>query len=1405
LVFLFSGISGYASPVSIDKEQEQTEACVNCESYEKEGMVQAPAATIPKRDALREQLHKARRDGNVDLFKELEAQLPKTPVEGESVGEIAVTKSSTYSGLGDLKVILKGIGLANEAVFGTDIRVGPDFDSTENNQTMVSDSNGNLYVAWQDNFFDYDYIQLYWSTDGGSTWIAYGYVDNTSAHLKTPSLAVGEGSTNNSLLLAYIVDDGVNIPYPEVATAPLTQGGFTIHSVPYYDFWEGYAKPVIWTDSIHWSGWFAYMTSEAIFEAAVNNINVVFWRSTDFGATWTDPPLVPFGNTDPYAWRDADGTYGTTLNRVFLTTYQGDDSNLYAVSSDDFGNTFNTAIPVGLISPVPFNPVDPDIEAAVNNNNVMLVFTKSFDGNDNIGQTYSPDAGNTWPNPLWSLEGYTDINEFAADLTANEGGGSWHLAYTRADWWVYYSQRPQDLSNFWQAVPDQVNDTDWASAAYPKKGIASNWSTDCPGIVWADYREGGAAGDYDTYFDTPCGGPITRIISISPDSLHFTSNENASNSTLAFNQTEPIKNEANEKTKKSLIQVGDEVEVDVNVENSFEESGTVWEKTFSKSGASYVSIHFSSFDLPGKDNYVLISSPDGKVKRKYGGKGKVVQGGKEVLSTFWASYIPGDTAVVILHSSGSQEPGGFAIDKVAYGKPQREINELLDGLDEAICGIDDKEWAPCYNGTTIYEKSKAVARLLINGTSACTGWLIGSQNHLMTNNHCISTQATADNTDYEFMAEGATCATDCSGWFDCPGIVEASSGTLIQTDAALDYTLILLPVNITSTYGYLQIRDVLPSVGERIYIPQHPGAKGKQIGVNDDQSGGFCNVETTNETPCAGGPGDIGYFCDTEGGSSGSPVLAYSDHCVVALHHCADCPNRGVPIPSIITDLGGNLPPDAICSGGGGDTFTISNLGNADLHVTSMTKRDNDPWFDFNPKAPLTIPPGGSVQVTVTIDWNLINCNTTVDDRIIIESDDTNGNSPWPTGVFITAEKTCAPDCTYSINPASRNFDHNGGAGTVDVITQAGCDWTAHSNNTWITITSGSSGAGSGTVNYSVAANPGPGSRTGTITVTGDAGQTLTHTVNQSAPQICEYSINPTSRNFNCTGGTGTINVTTQAGCDWTAHSNNNWITITSGAGGAGNGTVNYTVDPNPDPNPPRTGTITITEDDGETLIHTVNQDQCGEPNVWLVPEELTTSINTDFTLETHVDSGNQQLGAYQFDILFTPTLIQVNNSIGTDGIEPGPDCSVAAVSLDNINGKLTVNGFNVTPTGPGADLHCLTIHFTSQAPSEPVTTDVDLNVTTLVDPNGNPILPGIGKGSVVTITTCICGDINGDGVANIIDALLVARCSAGLPTPVDCNNLCADVNCDSLINIIDALLIARHAAGLPGPWCDCN
>ena len=179
--------------------------------------------------------------------------------------------------------------------------------------------------------------------------------------------------------------------------------------------------------------------------------------------------------------------------------------------------------------------------------------------------------------------------------------------------------------------------------------------------------------------------------------------------------------------------------------------------------------------------------------------------------------------------------------------------------------------------------------------------------------------------------------------------------------------------------------------------------------------------------------------------------------------------------------------------------------------------------------------------------------------------------------------------CTFDISPSGNTFSSSGSTGNSIHVTPTSstCSWTAVRSNSWITITSGSSGTGPGTVTYSVSANNG-GPRTGTITIGGNdfdivqSGTTAcTSTISPTSSPVLRAS--PTCTAMGCGSITGTVSVSST--CSWGATSTDPWITVTAPAGlGNGNGTVSYTVSPNT--GAPRTGTITI---GGKTF--TVSQD----------------------------------------------------------------------------------------------------------------------------------------------------------------------------------------------------------------------
>ncbi|MEI9970732.1 MAG: choice-of-anchor D domain-containing protein [Ignavibacteriota bacterium] len=81
----------------------------------------------------------------------------------------------------------------------------------------------------------------------------------------------------------------------------------------------------------------------------------------------------------------------------------------------------------------------------------------------------------------------------------------------------------------------------------------------------------------------------------------------------------------------------------------------------------------------------------------------------------------------------------------------------------------------------------------------------------------------------------------------------------------------------------------------------------------------------------------------------------------------------------------------------------------------------------------------------------------------------------------------------------------------------------------------------------------------------GDFGEVLNLilTVDSNASDTCSISLSSTGPiSAPSTGATGTINITTPAGCSWAALSNSPWLTLNS-ASGFGNAAVSYSIQPN--------------------------------------------------------------------------------------------------------------------------------------------------------------------------------------------------------------------------------------------------
>jgi V8-like Glu-specific endopeptidase len=320
----------------------------------------------------------------------------------------------------------------------------------------------------------------------------------------------------------------------------------------------------------------------------------------------------------------------------------------------------------------------------------------------------------------------------------------------------------------------------------------------------------------------------------------------------------------------------------------------VWTDEVYSSGAAFIRVHFADFRLAGGD-YVTVSDLSGSTTWTYRGRGP--NGG----AAFWSFAVPGETAVVRLYSStgGGQ---GYRIDTYAHGTEDVYAVEpdpfSTDVSTKSICGTDGKRDAVCFSSIN----SRPVARLLFStgtGQALCTGSLVvaPNANTLLTNNHCMSDQAGVSSLQAIFNFQRTTCGGTTNA-----ATSSYAGGTFLRTspvDGGLDYTLLTLQGNPEATWGEYRAAGANVGVGRDIYIVQHPGGREKQIARYEDSAQTVpCRIQTVSGTQTS-------YNCDTEGGSSGSPVLDAATHQIIGLHHFGGCPNNSATMIRQICDHAG--------------------------------------------------------------------------------------------------------------------------------------------------------------------------------------------------------------------------------------------------------------------------------------------------------------------------------------------------------------------------------------------------------------------------------------------------------------------------------------------------------------------
>jgi len=147
-----------------------------------------------------------------------------------------------------------------------------------------------------------------------------------------------------------------------------------------------------------------------------------------------------------------------------------------------------------------------------------------------------------------------------------------------------------------------------------------------------------------------------------------------------------------------------------------------------------------------------------------------------------------------------------------------------------------------------------------------------------------------------------------------------------------------------------------------------------------------------------------------------------------------------------------------------------------------------------------------------------------------------------------------AERCAITATSAPATFAAAGGQGALTIVTARDCTWSIATDANWVAIAGERSGQGEATIQYDVAPNPVPAARSTSLVVGSE------HVAVSQAAAACVFTLSRTGDAIASAGGRLAIDVTTLAGCRWTAASADAWIAVTSGASSDASGTVGLSI-----------------------------------------------------------------------------------------------------------------------------------------------------------------------------------------------------------------------------------------------------
>jgi V8-like Glu-specific endopeptidase len=304
----------------------------------------------------------------------------------------------------------------------------------------------------------------------------------------------------------------------------------------------------------------------------------------------------------------------------------------------------------------------------------------------------------------------------------------------------------------------------------------------------------------------------------------------------------------------------------------------VWQMLVESEGAYSLSVNFSRFLLPEGAQVFIFNQDKSQLL------GAFTSANNKLWQRLAVQPISGNSITIEYY-----EPQDVAFEaELTIGTVGHDFLDIFGSKDgnfgrSGDCNIDIN----CDEGNDWQTEKRAVCRLVINGSTLCSGALINNSAmnqipYVLSANHCIDNEYLAQNTVFVFNYESTACnGTDGS-------VAQSISGaeliaTKNQNVGFLDFTLLKLskevPLSYKPYFAGWDSRITAPKSGTTIH---HPWGDVKKISHDYDelQTATYIGYGYDSDSFWKILEWDVG---TTEGGSSGSPLFDQNHRIVGSL------------------------------------------------------------------------------------------------------------------------------------------------------------------------------------------------------------------------------------------------------------------------------------------------------------------------------------------------------------------------------------------------------------------------------------------------------------------------------------------------------------------------------------------